>query len=367
MSSKDTARRTEIIIYFAGVDISQSIRPYLLTMTYTDNEEDRTDDLQITLDDRDRTWVRWLSTPAPTIAEDSSGWKVGDTVIANGRPQYSSYGGQPGVELANWNGTGIDRKLDCGVFELDSIEFSGPPGKVSMKATSIPYSSTMRMQIKTKAWENVKLSTIANDLAGQNGMQCMYESSYDPLYTRKEQVKKTDLVFLQELCKSAGISLKVTSNTIVLFDAAEYEQKPPVLTISYGNSDITRASFGTSYTDTAYSSCHVAYEDPQTGQKIEGEYQQPGEGSGQVLEVNERVTSAAEAKELAKKRLRQKNKGEVKAEFTLVGNVGLVAGLTVQVEGYGFFDGKYIIETATHNPTGGYSVGLKLRRVLEGY
>ena len=181
----------------------------------------------------------------------------------------------------------------------------------------------------------------------------MYESSYDPLYTRKEQVKKTDLVFLQELCKSAGISLKVTSNTIVLFDAAEYEQKPPVLTISYGNSDITRASFGTSYTDTAYSSCHVAYEDPQTGQKIEGEYQQSGEGSGQVLEVNER--------------LRQKNKGEVKAEFTLVGNVGLVAGLTVQVEGYGFFDGKYIIETATHNPTGGYSVGLKLRRVLEGY
>ena len=58
MSSSSTARRTEIIIYFAGVDISQSIRPYLLTMTYTDNEEDRTDDLQITLDDRDRTWVR---------------------------------------------------------------------------------------------------------------------------------------------------------------------------------------------------------------------------------------------------------------------------------------------------------------------
>ena len=85
------------------------------------------------------------------------------------------------------------------------------------------------------------------------------------------------------------------------------------------------------------------------------------------MEVNERVTSAAEAKELAKKRLRQKNKGEVKAEFTLVGNVGLVAGLTVQVEGYGLFDGKYIIESATHNPTGGYTVGLKLRRVLEGY
>lgn len=345
MSSKDTARRTEIIVYFAGVDISQSIRPYLLTMTYTDNEEDKADDLQLTLEDRDRTWVRWLSEKG-----SAKGEKIRAAIVQK-----------------NWNGTGKDRKLDCGVFELDSIDFSGPPGKVSMKATSIPYSSTMRLQIKTKAWENVKLSAIANDLAGQNGMQCMYESSYDPLYTRKEQVKKTDLVFLQELCKSAGISLKVTSNTVVLFDAAEYEQKPPVYTVRYGESDIIRYSFGTSYTDTAYSSCHVVYEDPQTGNKIEGEYKQPGAGSGQVLEVNERVTSAAEAKELAKKRLRQKNKGEIKADFTLVGNVGLVAGLTVQVEGYGLFDGKYIIESATHNPTGGYTVGLKLRQVLEGY
>ncbi len=85
------------------------------------------------------------------------------------------------------------------------------------------------------------------------------------------------------------------------------------------------------------------------------------------MEINERVTNAAEAKELAKKRLRQKNKGEVKASFTLVGNVSLVAGLTVQVEGYGLFDGKYIIEQARHKTTGGYTVDLNLRRVLEGY
>ena len=133
MSSKDTARRTEIIIYFAGVDISQSIRPYLLTMTYTDNEEDRTDDLQITLDDRDRTWVRWLSTPAPTIAEDSSGWKVGDTVIANGRPQYSSYGGQPGVELTNYQGKITLLNLKDGVPYPIHVDQKGCLQKVRCK------------------------------------------------------------------------------------------------------------------------------------------------------------------------------------------------------------------------------------------
>jgi hypothetical protein len=67
------------------------------------------------------------------------------------------------------------------------------------------------------------------------------------------------------------------------------------------------------------------------------------------------------------KRLRQKNKAEFSADFTLVGDCRLVAGVTVEVGGWGVFDGKYIIETATHNFTGGYTVGVKLRRVLEGY
>lgn len=341
----ELARRVENVLYFDGVNISASAKYYLLSMTYTDNEADKTDDLQLTFDDREKEWMQWLK---------ENGTAKGVTVRAV-------------IVQKNWDGSGKDLQLDCGTFELDSIDFSDPPAQVSIKATAIPYSSTMRLQKKTKAWENVKLSAIANDLAAQNGITCMYESSYDPMYKRKEQVKKTDLAFLQELCKSAGISLKATSSTVVLFDAEEYEKKPPVCTIARGKSDIIKSNFGTSYADTAYSSCHVVYTDPMTGKKIEGTFENPEKGSGQVLEINERVTSAAEAKELAKKRLRQKNKGEVKASFTLVGNVALVAGLTVQVEGYGLFDGKYIIEQARHKTTGGYTLELTLRRVLEGY
>lgn len=55
------------------------------------------------------------------------------------------------------------------------------------------------------------------------------------------------------------------------------------------------------------------------------------------------------------------------AEFTLVGDVDYVAGITVTVYGYGEFDGKYIVEQAQHSITGGYKVQIKLRSVLEGY
>lgn len=432
MSDASTARRTEILLEFEGVDISADVRDYLLTMTYTDNEEDKTDDLQLTLDDREGIWLDWLNTPAqpPAPPPASGGWKIGDEVIVTGRPQYSSYGeGKPGAMLnsykgkvthlnlksgipypihvdykgwfaenqvqkvgaqesamtqsggakgaeihavivqENWNGDGVDKRLDCGTFEVDSVDISGPPSKVTIKGTSIPYTSAIRTMKKTKAWEQIKLSAIAGQIAAAGGMKVMYESSYDPLYKRKEQVEKSDVEFLQELCKNAGISLKVTAKTIVLFDAAEYEKKPPVRTIVHGVSDVKSYRFSTNFKDCCYTSCHVAYEDPQSGQKIEATYTRPDpqNGNGQTLEVNERVTSTAEAYQLAQKRLRQKNKGEYTAEFTLVGDVGLVAGVTVEVKGYGPFDGKYIVETATHNATGGYTVNLKLRRVLEGY
>ena len=87
---------------------------------------------------------------------------------------------------------------------------------------------------------------------------------------------------------------------------------------------------------------------------------------GQTYEFKHKVTSQAEALELAKCQLRQRNKGETTAEFTLVGDVDYVAGITVTVYGYGEFDGKYIVEQAQHSITGGYKVQIKLRSVLEG-
>ena len=56
------ARRTVVRLTFAGVDISADINKHLLSLTYTDNEEDKTDDLQLSLDDREGVWLgNWLN------------------------------------------------------------------------------------------------------------------------------------------------------------------------------------------------------------------------------------------------------------------------------------------------------------------
>lgn len=57
----NTARNTKISVSFAGTDISDVVSKYLMSMTYTDNEEDEADDLQIKLQDRDGVWLQqWL-------------------------------------------------------------------------------------------------------------------------------------------------------------------------------------------------------------------------------------------------------------------------------------------------------------------
>ena len=112
------ARRTAVRLTFAGVDISTDINKHLLSLTYTDNEEDKTDDLQLSLDDREGVWLgNWLNTPGA-----SKGVEISAVIVQK-----------------NWESNGKDRVLDCGVFEIDTVDGSGPPQKVTIKAGSIPY------------------------------------------------------------------------------------------------------------------------------------------------------------------------------------------------------------------------------------
>lgn len=350
MSKEDQARRTSVDIFFDGADITQDITPYLLSVTYTDNEEDAADDLQIKIQDRDNVWLTsWLEEVIQAAA--AAKLKISATI----KPK-------------NW---GDDTTLPTGDFELDSVEPSGHPAEVTIKGTALPFSSPIRQTKKNKAWESYSLSGIANEIAGNAGMSCMFEASNDPFYKWVEQVKTSDIDFLSYLCHNAGLSLKITDNMLVLFDQKDYESKGPVFTIKRGAGKYINYKLGTGAADTQYGSCRVSYTDPGNGQCIEGTYTASGEDakSGQCLEITARVADAGEAKTLAEKNLRLHNKFTRTASFKLPGNTALVAGVTVMLEDWGGWDGKYIIKQAKHtvDGSGGYTTQITVRRVLEGY
>lgn len=443
MSDRDTARHALAEVYFAGVDISKSLRPYLLSLSYTDNEEDETDDLQIKIEDRDGTWLRkWLDVSvhdaiegggassasggsgytvtaksglnirsgpgtsyskygafaygaAVSVQEISGGWAK---ISYNGKTAYvaaeylkAEGGGSSGSDgtgaavdkvkglsiqaailRCNWNGDGKDTMLNCGQFELDSVQASGPPNTIAIKATSLPYSSTIRQMKKSKAWEGYYLSGIAGEMAGAAGMAVIYESGNDPYYDRVEQITQTDITFLQTLCHNAGLSLKVANNILVLFDQADYEKKDAVFTIAYGSTGYTKWRLNTGEAEVKYTSCRVSYTKP-SGEVVQGtayvEDYKSNDDNNQCLEITAAVANAGEAKALAEKKLREHNKFELTAAFTLPGNPTLTAGRTVMLRGWGMWNGKYMIKQAKHtvDGSGGYTTQISLRRVLEGY
>lgn len=426
------ARRVVLMLDFQNVSVPDDIKKHLVGATYTDNEDGSTDDFQLVYEDREKNllgdWIevkpivsesakqivkevekeeeinyvvkrgdtlwdiasQYLGggTHYPQIAQENNisnpdliypgqVFKITTGGTAQSKAVEAADGGQRGAGTKlvtailvqrNWDSAGQDATLNIGTFEIDGIDVSGPPTKVTVKSTSIPYTSTMRMEKKSRAWENITLKGIGEQIAGENGLSLMYDASSNPTFKRKEQVQASDIKFLEEICRAAGMALKVTALKVVIYDAAEYDKKPAAKIFKFGSADILSYKLGTSLTDTAYTSCHVSYTDPDSKETIEYTYTpDSGAGTGQVLEVNEKVRNTEEAKTLAKKRLREKNTQEFTASLKVVGDVSLVAGMTVKLQGFQKFDKKYKITQAKHNLTGGYTVDLSLKQVLEGY
>ena len=100
MSNAAVSRRTEVEIAVEGTDITGSIRQYLKSMTYTDNEEDEADDLQIVLQDRDGVWMEeWLE---DAIEAAASSGQAGDGAV------YTVVKGDTLWALANWYGVPLE-------------------------------------------------------------------------------------------------------------------------------------------------------------------------------------------------------------------------------------------------------------------
>lgn len=440
MSDANLARRTAVDVAFAGINITQSMKPYLLSLTYTDNEEDESDDLQIKLQDREGLWLcRWLNDMVQAAAAFSGtvtmesaseaatsyrvtasiglnvrsgpgtgysklgtlaygatvsvssiadGWAAiqysgqtayisatyleqTESVPTGGAAEASTASGlkiRAGIVRENWNGDGTDKVLDCGQFELDTIDASGPPATVTIKATALPFDGQIRQTKRSQAWESYTLSGIAHEMAARNGLACLFESADDPYYDRVEQVQSSDIAFLSTLCHNAGVSLKATSNILVLFDQSSYEAKSPIKTISRG-CGYAKYKLSVGKSDTQYASCRVSY--AADGRCIEAtayieDYKESEKN--QQLEITARVSSVAEAKALAEKQLRLHNKYARTCSFTFPGDPDLLAGVTVLLDGWGAFDGKYIIKQSKHSvSSAGYTTTVTLRRVLEGY
>ena len=329
------ARWAEVSIIYEGVNISRDIAPYLLNFTYTDNASDKADDISFSLEDRDRLWVNdWFP-------------KKGDKVKVS-------------IIVHDWEAVNQTQSLPCGTFEVDEITCSGPPNQVTIKAVSTLVSKPMRQEKHTKAWENVKLSTIAGDMAGKNGLSLFWDSTEDPFFERRDQVETSDLEFFSGLARDYGIAVKVTDTQLVCYYEPDYEEHAPVGELSFGDKKLISWSFS-SKTAGTYKAAKVQYHDPVKDETFEiEEDDEDAEGTGRTLEINQKADNIGDAQKIAREKLHKANKKEITGNITLMGDLRFVGGSNVKISGFGAFDGTYAIEKATHSISGSYTTKLDL-------
>lgn len=354
--------QTLLQLEFNGMNITADLLPDLLAFEYGDKETGEADELSISLKDEDGKWAgRWK----PDGGETVRAWIIEGTV------------------------DGIGPEIYCGKFYVDALTAAGSPRTMEIRAVSIPMNTPIRKKLKSRSWEKQSVSDIASAIASDNGVSFQLHGP-DVKLDKQKQDRESDMQFLLRVCEEVGYSLKVTDDALVVFDPSEYERAQPVRTLTLGKSDILSWTFESAQSET-YKSCKVTYRDPKKKKKKKaGKYDfiGAGEGStnenpavstyvytdpdvsdqGQEYTLKARAPSIEDAKRLARAKLRELNKRSVTGSMSLIGDVGLVAGVVVAIKGFGSFDGNFIVEKAAHKVDGGgYKTDIDLRRVNNRY
>lgn len=363
LAQEHIGRRAWLIVTYNGKDISESLAQYVLSFSYTDNLTGQVDDISITLEDRAELWeADWMPERGATL----------DITICT----------------YNWSDLySEEQDLPLGKFEIDELEVSSAPNVVTIKAVAISIGddSTLRSTLRSHTWENISVQKAANDIAWQNGMKLQWYCDDNPNIDKLEQNDESDLDVLQKICDDAGFSLKVTTDTIIIFDVEKFEKEDvyaeyyhpgtTILNIVENQSKPVQTDALLNYSFKAkirdvYKKCHVKYAKDKDKSVIESTFVAPDkkEKEGATLEVHQQVSSQAEADRLAKKKLREKNCEEFTGSFSSDGNMELCAGETIEMLGFGNFSGKYIITQAKHDiSSSGFTSSVEIRKCLDGY
>ena len=362
-SNGQISRRVWLTIKFTAaengktVDISEDISKFFISMDYTDNMDGKADDLSINLEDRADLWLNsWLP--------DDEGNLLDVTAHTFNRITLSD--GEVITHL--------------GKFEIDEVTCNGSPATAQIKAVSVVGNSSLRSQKRNHTWEKVTLRKIAEDIASRNGQTLIWDCDENPEIDHVEQASQTDLTFLMKLCDDQGLCIKVTPEQLIIFDEYKYELKEPLITVykpgtgAAGGKDIILTWVSNwdfrNKTRDIYDKCIVKSQQGKKKETITGEFAAPNTPSDtkKILYINHQVKDIAEAQRLAKKKLREANKEKVTGSFTTIINYNFSAGITLDLRGFGKFDGKYIITKVNHSiSTNDSKTTVDVRKCLNGY
>jgi hypothetical protein len=314
-------------LVYAGRDITAHVTPYALSVSYVDHLHGESDQVEVVLEDADGRW--------------RSAW-------------YPQKGDQIELSLGH-----EDRGLrDCGIFQVDEVELSGPPDQVHLRALATGVTKAARTT-RSRAREATTLRAIVEDVARALDLVIVGEVA-DIEVGRLTQLRETDLAFLGRVAAAYGHCFSVRGRQLVFHRLEALEASAEVLVLR--RSDLLNYSLR-DQSRTAYQAAEVRYQDPHSGELRR--HVAAGEaGAPDALRLEVRAESPAQAEALAVAALAGASRRRVEGSVEFPGDARVVAGVRLGLLGLGRLDGTYTVQSSRHSVSrgAGYRTSCEVRR-----
>ena len=334
-------RRATLTLLYEGHDISQDIAPDLLSFSFTEKADGESDDVQIEISDRDGNWQNaWIPERGHIM--------------------------RPAIVCRNWFEEDDMLTLDCGLFQVDEVEFSFDEiDKVTIKGIPGAVKSAIVGQKKTSGWQDRTLEQIAGDIAARGGLSLVYKGGAVP-FSRIDQRQEPDLAFLSRLGTENGFRVKAADGKLIVIEGKLADAMSPLeLNRQLGSSFRVRIK-----SEDVYKGGKTAFNDPKTGTLYESIKHDPNDpNTGKYLEINTKTENMAMAHRVTHAKLREKNSGQIEGDWESIGDPRVRAGITLKTSGFGkLSETTFTVDEATHSisKSDGYRLSAKLKTAL-GY
>ena len=220
---------------------------------------------------------------------------------------------------------------------------------------------------RTFTWKNTSVKKIAETIAGRYKLELKFEGD-DHSIDAKEQ-DGTDSAFLQDLCSTYALVIKVYTSKLWVYDREKYKAKDPVWTVyesrPVGNPTAMCVEPGSFKWNTKLTGTYTGGLYTYTNKQKKININVKVGTDERQLKLTGKVSSEADAKARLIAAIKNANHGATQISFTMLGYPAGASAQCFNLVGYGKMDGKYFVDQMEHSisPSSGYKTQVKASKV----
>ena len=302
-----------------GNDVTKKVSARVLSIKVNDEAGQKSDTLDITLDDRDEL----LSIP------------------------------EARADMQLWLGYDDGAMSYMGRYTIDEVALKSNPATMTIRGKASDSSPEFKAS-KTRSWHQQTIGEIVSTIAGEHSLTPSVHTSYtERIIDHIDQENESDGHFLTRLAKLYGAVAKPADGRLLFIPEGQgISTSGQALSAATITKEELTAISATIKERGTYSGVITRYRDKETNREVEVETTEAWQsflGAGPVFRDKKLYTSRDMAEQAGKAELDRLRGGTVQIDFTMPGRPDIFAERPIKLEGVRSpLAGDWIVKTVSH-------------------